>query len=87
MRRHPHETGKADSGQDDAALSRSDPQQQISDHGSEYLQADGVLGATEELAQLQMLLDPAEQQLDLPAGLVKRGNLDSRALQIVGNEG
>jgi hypothetical protein len=50
-------------------------------------QADRVLGAAEELAKLQMLLDPAEQQFDLLAGFVKRGDLDRRAFQIIGNEG
>src|SRR5258707_6271249 len=72
------EAGEADGRHDDAAFARGDPQQQISDHGGEDLQADRVLGAAEELAKLQMLLDPAEQQLDLPAGLVKRGGPDRR---------
>jgi hypothetical protein len=79
--------GKADGRHDDAAFACGDPQQQISDHGSEDLQADRVLGAAEELAKLQMLLDPAEQQFDLPAGFVKRGDLDRRAFQIVSDEG
>src|SRR5260370_31999668 len=34
------EAGKADGRHDDAAFARSNPQQQISDHGSEDLQAD-----------------------------------------------
>ena len=34
-----------------------------------------------------MLLDPAEQQFDLPAGFVKLGNIDRRTFQIVGDEG
>src|SRR5258708_11488007 len=81
------EAGKADGRHDDAAFACGDPQQQISDHGSDDLQADRVLGAAEELAKLQMLLDPAEQQFDLPAGFVKRGDLDRRAFQIVSDEG
>jgi len=35
----------------------------------------------EELAKFQMLLDPAEQQFDLPASFVKSGDVDRRALQ------
>src|SRR5260370_33057817 len=81
------EAGKADGRHDDAAFACGDPQQQISDHGSDDLQADRVRGAAEELAKLQMLLDPAEQQFDLPAGFVKRGDLDRRAFQIVSDEG
>src|SRR5665647_1180278 len=33
-----------------------------------------------------MLLDPAEQELDLPAALVEGRNLDRRAFEIVGDE-
>src|SRR5215813_4396365 len=66
---------------------RRDAQQQIGDHGCQDLQADGVLVVAEELADGEMLLDPAEQQLDLPARLVEGGDLDRRALEIVGDEG
>src|SRR5216683_1435434 len=36
---------------------------------------------------LEMLLEPAEQQLDLPACLVEAADLDGRALEVVGEEG
>jgi len=34
-----------------------------------------------------MLLDPPEQQFDLPAALVEGGDVDGGALEIVGDEG
>src|ERR1700694_5498368 len=76
------EADKTDGWHEEAAFARGEPQQQISDHGSNDLKADRVLGTADELAQLQMLLDPAEHQLDLPAGFVKCGELDGWAFQI-----
>ena len=70
------EAGEADRPHDDAAFARGDPQEQISDHSSKDLKADRVLGSAKELAQLEVLFDPSEQQFDLPAGLVKGSYLD-----------
>src|SRR6266849_4059916 len=61
-------------------------QQQIGDHRSNDLQTNGVVVLAHELAKIEMLLDPAEQQFDLPATLVESRNLDCRALEIVGDE-
>src|SRR6202022_746934 len=58
----------------------------IGDHSGEDLQTDGILVGAEELADIEMLFDPSEQQLDLPADLIERGDLDRRAFEIVGEE-
>src|SRR5262245_30134239 len=58
----------------DAVDPRRDAQQQIGDHRREDLQPNGVLVVAEELADREMLLDPAEQQFDLPSALVERGD-------------
>src|SRR6266478_3969697 len=51
-------------------------QEQIGDHRSDDLQANGVVVLAHEFAKIEMLLDPAEQEFDLPATLVERCNLD-----------
>src|SRR4051794_3984000 len=81
------EPGEAYCPHDDAVFACGDAQQQIGDHGGKDLQVDGILGAAKKLAKLQMLLDPTEQQFDLPAGLVKPGDFDGRPFQVVGDEG
>lgn len=42
-------------------------QQQVGDERDEDLDPDAILGSTEEVADLQVLLDPFEEQFDLPA--------------------
>src|SRR4030081_2954949 len=61
-------------------------QEQIGDHRSDDLQANRVVVLAHELAKVEMLLDPAEQEFDLPAALVEGRNLDCRAFEIVGDE-
>jgi len=78
--------GEAERRQAQGVQARGDTQQQIGDHGGEDLQADGVVVGAKELTDTQMLLDPTEQQLDLPAALVERGDLDCATGQIVGDE-
>src|SRR5258708_32912756 len=65
------EFGEADGGHLETAVSGGDAQQEVGDHGGQQLQADGVGVAAEEGRDLEMLLEPAEQQLGLPAGLVE----------------
>src|ERR1700730_16057210 len=79
--------GEADGGHLEEAVSGGDAQQQIGDHGGEELQPDGVWVVAEEGPDLEVLLDPPEQQLDLPACLVEAADLDGRALEVVGEEG
>ena len=50
------ELGEAEGGDVEAGLARRDAQQQVGDHGGEELEADGVFGAAEELAQLEVLM-------------------------------
>ena len=52
-------------------------QEDEGDEGDEDLDFDGILGAAEEGFDLQVLLDPLEEELDLPALLVERGDLDA----------
>src|SRR6202163_2942485 len=54
-------------------------QEQIGDHRSDDLQANGVVVPAHEFAKVEMLLDPAEQEFDLPASLVEGSNLNCRA--------
>src|SRR5258708_29219541 len=81
------EFGEADGGHLEAAVSGGDAQQKVGDHGGQQLQSDGVGVSAEEGPDLEMLLDPSEQQLDLPAPLVEAADLDGGSLEVVGQEG
>ncbi len=48
---------------------------------------DGVLGGAEESLDAQVLLDPFEEQLDLPAAFVELYNGQRRQGDVVGQEG
>src|SRR5215467_3971776 len=63
-----------------------DAQQEISDHGGEDLQPDGIFVLAKEFADAQMLLDPTEQEFDLPAAFVEGSDLDGGASQVIGDE-
>ena len=52
-----------------------EPQQQVGDERGDDLDAHGILAGAEEVPDLQVLLDPLEEELDLPALLVKRRDL------------
>src|SRR6266403_5760045 len=56
------------------------------DHGGEDLQSYGVFVEGDELTDVEVLLDPAEQELDLPARLVGGGKLSGAAALIVGED-
>src|SRR5260221_8635061 len=81
------EFGEADRRYFEPVVASGDAQQQIGDHGGGELQSDGVGAVAEELSDLEVLLDPSEQQLDLPACLVEAGDGDGGALEVVGDEG
>jgi hypothetical protein len=51
-------------------------QEQICDHRCEDLQSDGVVVFGDEFPKIEVLLDPAEQKLDLPSALIERRDLD-----------
>jgi hypothetical protein len=61
-------------------------EQEPSDERNIDLDFDGVFAASEEPFDLEVLLDPLEEQLDLPALLVKRGDFAGGAAVIVGDE-
>src|SRR5581483_3343228 len=50
------EFGEADGGDGAAAVAGGDAQEQISDHGGDDLETNGVFAAAKEFAQAQMLL-------------------------------
>src|SRR5208282_5765378 len=80
------EAGEGGRSGDGTLPGMSEPQQQERDERNRDLDADGVLGGAEEAGDLQGLLDPAEEQLDLPALLVKIGNLLGRRVKVVGED-
>ena len=45
-----------------------------------------VFAGSQKRFDLQVLLDPLEKQLDLPAGLVDAGNRGHRQLEVVGQK-
>src|SRR3974390_1308726 len=64
--------GEGERGLDDNLSLLRQAQEQEGDERHGELDADGVLAAAEEPPDLKGLLDPAEEQLDLPAALVER---------------
>ncbi len=60
--------------------------QHISRDSTPDLRLHRVLAVVDETLDAQMLLDPLEEQLDLPAALVQRGNRQCRQSGIVGQE-
>jgi hypothetical protein len=61
-----------------------DAQQHKGDQRDIDLGAHGVFAATEKAADVEVLLEPFEQQFDVPALLVEPGDVDGRVLQVVG---
>src|SRR5580704_15160167 len=80
------ELSEADRRHGKAMQARGDAQQEEGDHGGQDLQANGVVGASDEAADIEMLLDPSEQQLDLPSGLIEGGDLDGGPRHVVGQQ-
>src|SRR3981189_909111 len=61
-------------------------EQQEGYEGDRDLNADGVLGGPQEVADFQSLLDPSKEQLDGPSTLVQIGNFLCTRGQIVGED-
>ena len=55
--------------------------QYVARHSAPDLRLDRVLAVAQEFLDSEVLLDPLEEQFDLPAILVKRGNRQWRASQ------
>ena len=81
-----HETGEGLKAERCVVPQACDAQQQISDESCHDLDGDGVAAAAEEVGDLQVLLEPFEEQFDLPARLVERGDLGSGRGEVVGDE-
>ena len=81
-----HQVCRAQCEQLRAAVARGEAQQQISDHRGQDLQANSVFGTAEKGADLEMLLEPAKQQLDLPSLAVERGKSADKAPRLSWNE-
>ena len=86
-----HQVGAHQPGESERRLHRrlsglGKTQQQESNQRHGDLDADGVFAGSEKMADLQGLLDPAEEQLDRPAALVEIGDLLCRRLQIVAQD-
>ena len=63
-----------------------DGNQHVSRHGAPDLRLDGVLAVAQELLDSQVLLDPFEEQFDLPAVLVECCDGQRRQDKVVGQE-
>ena len=63
-----------------------DSNQNVSRHGAPYLRFDGVLAVAQEPFDAQVVLDPFEEQFDLPTVLLKGGYLQRRQYKVVGQK-
>ena len=63
-----------------------DGDQHVSGYGAPDLRLHRVLARAQKALDTQMLLDPFEEQLHLPATLVQRGNGQGRQRRIVGQK-
>ena len=61
-------------------------EQQIDTNSDPDLSHDGVFGGAKKTLDLQVLLDPFEEQFDLPTGLVNRRDGAGREFEVVGQE-
>ncbi len=59
-------------------------QQQVDTDGDPDLGHDGIAGSAQEALDLQILLDPLEEQLDLPARFVDLGDGAGGEFEVVG---
>src|SRR4051812_43660806 len=83
-REQPEQRLGADAG---LAAQLGEADQQVRDQCGDDLQGDGIAAGAEEALQAQVLLDPLEEQLDLPAAFVERGDARRRGLEVVGEQG
>ena len=63
-----------------------DDNQNIGRYGAPDLRLDGVLAVAQKLLDAKVLLDPLEEQFDLPTILVKRSDCQRGQNKIVGQE-
>ena len=60
--------------------------QQVGGYGNPYLRLDGVLAGAKEHLDAQVLLDPFEEPLHLPALTAKIGDQHGLAAEVVGEK-
>lgn len=60
--------------------------QQVGRYGNPYLRLDGVLAGAEEDLDTQVLLDPFEEQFDLPALAIQVGDQLQLEREVVGQK-
>ena len=58
----------------------------VGGHGSPDLSLDGIGGGSKEPLNPQMLLDPLEEQFNLPPLVIDRCHVEGRYLEIIGQE-
>src|SRR5574343_722857 len=63
-----------------------DSDEHVGGHGAPDLRLHGVLAGAQESLDTQVLLDPFEEQLDLPATFVERGNRQGGQRRVVGQK-
>ena len=63
-----------------------DRNEHVGGHCAPHLRLHGVLAVAQEMLDPQVLLDPLEEQLDLPAALVERTDGQRRQDRVVGQE-
>src|SRR5260370_24730155 len=64
----------------------SQAQRQKGDQRDRDLNANGVFGSSQEMADLQGLFDPSKEQLDRPSTLVEVGDVLRACLDIIGED-
>src|SRR5258708_8532414 len=64
----------------------SQAQQQKGDQRDRDLNANGVFGSSQEMADLQGLFDPSKEQLDRPSTLVEVGDVLRACLDVIGED-
>lgn len=69
----------------DVVLCGRDAYEDKGDEGGEYLILDGVFGTPEEISDLEMLLNPPEEEFDLPALEAEGSALMSCSFKITGD--
>ena len=72
-----HEAGEGERGYDGFLRGLGEAEEQIGDQGDGDLDAHGIFADAEEVLDLEVLLDPPEEQLDGPAPLVEIGRSSS----------
>ncbi len=80
------EPGEGERALDDSVGIVRQAQQQKGDEGNRNLNANGVLGGSQEVIDFQSLLDPSKEQLDRPSALVQVRDVLCARGQIVGED-